>query len=101
MTHAILRDAKHRIPGYEYFSTIMITYKIPSGTQGPNHPNPGKHYTGKTYYAYLPNSSEGKQVLELLEKAFNARMTFTIGKNNKVTWNGIHHKTNMHGGYQK
>ena len=41
---------------------------------------------------------------QLLQKAFYARMIFTIGKSvtsgedNVVVWNDIHHKTSMHGG---
>ena len=43
-------------------------------------------------------------VLQLLQKAFKARMIFTIGTSvtsgaeNVVVWNDIHHKTNMTGG---
>jgi deltex-like protein len=43
-------------------------------------------------------------ILQLLQKAFQARMTFTIGTSvttgdqNTVVWNDIHHKTIMHGG---
>ena len=43
-------------------------------------------------------------VLELLRKAFKARLTFTIGKSvttghdDCVIWNNIHHKTAIYGG---
>ena len=42
--------------------------------------------------------------LQLLHKAFEARMTFTVGTSvtsgaqNVVVWNDIHHKTNITGG---
>ena len=50
------------LPGYEGYDTIQITYNIPSGTQGQNHPNPGERYTGAIRQAYLPNSYEGQEV---------------------------------------
>ena len=39
MSHTVINQ---RIPGYEGHGCIVITYHIPSGTQGPEHPNPGK-----------------------------------------------------------
>ena len=38
MSHTVINQ---RIPGYEGHSCIVITYHIPSGTQGPEHLNPG------------------------------------------------------------
>ena len=40
--------------------------------------------------------------MQLLEKAFQARLIFTVGRSvttgadNTVVWNDIHHKTNPH-----
>ena len=75
--------------------------------------------------AYLPDNSKGQKVLRLLRKAFNQRLIFTIGRSvtsgkfaancelterfsckvrccistkgrdNVVTWNDIHHKTDL------
>ncbi|XP_031556544.1 probable E3 ubiquitin-protein ligase DTX3, partial [Actinia tenebrosa] len=93
-----------RLPGYERYGTVRIDYNFPSGKQGPEHPNPGQRYSGTSRTAYLPDCSEGREVLDLLQKAFNARLTFTIGRSvttgvfNVVTWNDIHHKTNPYGG---
>ena len=70
----------------------------------PDHPNPGKSYKGTRRPAYLPDNAEGNKVLKLLQKAFKQRVTFTIGRSsttgrdNAITWNDIHHKTNMDGG---
>ncbi|XP_078489365.1 uncharacterized protein LOC144746217 [Ciona intestinalis] len=92
------------LPGYEHYGAIVINYHFPSGTQGPKHPNPGVPYTGTSRTAYLPDNSEGREVLRLLKKAFDARLIFTIGRSvttgmdNQVTWNDIHHKTNTRGG---
>ena len=92
------------LPGYGSCGTIVISYRFPSGTQGPDHPNPGKPYTGTSRTAYLPNNIEGKKVLRHLKKAFEQKLTFTIGRSTTtgrddcVTWNDIHHKTSMYGG---
>lgn len=68
------------------------------------HPNPGLPYTRLSRTAYLPDSTEGKQILDLLKRAFDQRLIFTVGRsstsgrNNTVTWNDIHHKTSIYGG---
>ena len=92
------------LPGFRSCGTITISYRFPSGIQGPNHPNPGKPYIGTDRNAYLPDNKEGRKVLELLKKAFNQKLTFTIGRSattgmdDCVTWNDIHHKTSTTGG---
>ncbi|XP_035513572.1 probable E3 ubiquitin-protein ligase DTX3 [Morone saxatilis] len=92
------------LPGYEKYGTIIISYYIPSGTQTEEHPNPGHPYEGASRTAYLPDSSEGNKVLKLLRRAFDQRLSFTVGRSttsgrsNMVTWNDIHHKTSVYGG---
>ncbi|XP_072353172.1 uncharacterized protein [Scyliorhinus torazame] len=101
MTHKIITL---HLPGYEKFETIEIYYIIPDGIQGVEHPNPGQRYHGTTRTAYLPENPEGKKVFKLLQRAFTQRLIFTVGtssttgRNNVVTWNDIHHKTNTTGG---
>jgi len=95
---------EHSLSGFEPHGHYKITYVIPSGIQGPEHSNPGTHYTGTMRVAYLPDNVEGKSVLEKLKIAFQRRLTFTIGtsitsgRSNTVVWNGIHHKTSLSGG---
>ena len=94
------------LPGYESCGTILITYKFDSGIQGLNHPNPGQRYQGLTQYGYLPDNSEGQKVLKLLKKAFDQKLTFTIGRSTAgrddcVIWSDIHHKTSTTGGSRK
>ena len=95
------------LPGYENYSTIRITYQIPDGIQQKGHPNPGKPFSGTTRHAYLPDSTEGREVLQKLKKAFEAKLIFTVGtsatngETDTVVWNDIHHKTRMHGGPSK
>uniref|UniRef100_UPI0037E7BE88 E3 ubiquitin-protein ligase DTX3L isoform X1 n=2 Tax=Semicossyphus pulcher TaxID=241346 RepID=UPI0037E7BE88 len=92
------------LPGYERYGTLIIQYYIPSGTQKEEHPNPGQPYDGVSRKAYLPDSSEGRRTLKLLQRAFDQRLIFTVGRSttsgrsNTVTWNDIHHKTSTHGG---
>ncbi|KAI1900340.1 hypothetical protein AGOR_G00048960 [Albula goreensis] len=98
---------KAPLPGYEKYGSIVIRYEIPSGIQGEEHPNPGQSYSGTSRVAFLPDSSEGRKVLHLLQKAFDQRLIFTIGqsstsgRSNVVTWNDIHHKTSRDGGPTK
>nr|XP_017213747.1 E3 ubiquitin-protein ligase DTX3L isoform X3 [Danio rerio] len=78
----------------------------PKGTMQNKHPNPGKPYYGTTRRAYLPDNHEGKEVLALLQRAFDQKLIFTVGTSttsgleNTVTWNDIHHKTSQFGGAQ-
>ena len=104
MSHELLR---YSLPGYESFNTIRITYEIPGGIQGRNHPHPGQRFSGGKRHAYLPDSLEGREVLTLLRKAFNAKLIFTVGKSattrldNTIIWGDIEHKTTQHGGRQR
>lgn len=92
------------LPGYENYETIIIHYYIPSGIQKEEHPSPGQNYQGASRTAYLPDTKEGRTVLELLRQAFDQRLIFTVGqsstsgRSNVVTWNDIHHKTAVNGG---
>ena len=92
------------LPGFKSSGAIIISYRFPSGMQGLDHPNPGKPYAGTSRTAYLPDNKEGRKVLRLLKKAFEQKLTFTIGRSTTtgrddfVTWNDIHHKTSMYGG---
>ena len=83
------------------YGKIVISYQFPSGVQGPEHPNPGQ---GTSRTAYLPDNHEGREVLQLLRRTFDARLVFTVGTlnitglSNQVIWNDIHHKTSISGG---
>ena len=74
--------------------SIIIQYNFPSGNG----------YSGTHRTCYLPNNSEGREVLAMLKVAFDRKLTFTVGtsvttgKKNTVVWNGIHHKTSLFGG---
>ncbi|XP_068921020.1 E3 ubiquitin-protein ligase DTX3L-like [Petaurus breviceps papuanus] len=94
------------LPGYNSCGTIRILYEIRGGIQTEDHPNPGQSYIGTTREAFLPDNEEGWHVLNLLKRAFDQRLIFTIGQSrtsgntNVITWNDIHHKTQIHGGPQ-
>ncbi|XP_019394876.1 PREDICTED: E3 ubiquitin-protein ligase DTX1 [Crocodylus porosus] len=91
----------HSLPGYTDCKTIRIVYDIPTGIQGPEHPNPGKKFTARGFprHCYLPDIEKGRKVLKLLIVAWDRRLIFTIGTSNTtgesdtVVWNEIHHKT--------
>ncbi|XP_077995297.1 E3 ubiquitin-protein ligase DTX4-like [Glandiceps talaboti] len=91
----------YSLPGYRECDAIRIIYNIPPGTQGPEHPHPGKRYSARGFprHCYLPNNDKGRKVLRLLITAWDRRLLFTVGisattgEANTVTWNEIHHKT--------
>ncbi|XP_070564848.1 uncharacterized protein [Ptychodera flava] len=102
MTHHT--DRSRGLPGYERFGVIVIDYHIPSGIQSEDHPSPGRWFQGTSRTAYLPENREGREVLDLLHKAFDNRLIFTVGTSHTsgltdcVVWNDIHHKTSRDGG---
>lgn len=88
-----------KLPGYEAYKTIQITFTFPGGRQGENHPNPGARYESDQRFAYLPDCEEGQHVLKLLRKAWNRKLLFAIGtsvtrqQDNVIIYNGIHFKS--------
>ncbi|NXP49795.1 DTX3L ligase, partial [Heliornis fulica] len=99
-----VRKLATTLPGYPNCDTIQITYDMHSGIQTSNHPNPGKPYSGIFRTAYLPDNREGQEILQLLRRAFNQKLIFTVGQSRTtgaegvITWNDIHHKTSITGG---
>ncbi|CAC5420245.1 DTX [Mytilus coruscus] len=103
-------EVEHRphsdLPGHKNQGCYMINYNFYSGKQTAEHQNPGKSYRGTSRMAYLPANEKGTMVMKLLKIAFDRKLVFTIGhsrttgEENVVTWNDIHHKTNMSGGAQ-
>ncbi|XP_077982580.1 uncharacterized protein LOC144437514 [Glandiceps talaboti] len=105
MNHRIERS-KH-LPGHKGAGTIVIMYDFPDGVQSGNHPNPGQPYTGTSRIAFLPASAKGQAVLDLLQRAFDNDLLFTIGRSvttgieDCIVWNDVHHKTSRTGGPTK
>uniref|UniRef100_A0A8C5TS19 E3 ubiquitin-protein ligase n=1 Tax=Malurus cyaneus samueli TaxID=2593467 RepID=A0A8C5TS19_9PASS len=92
------------LPGYQNCDTIQIDYVMKGGVQTSSHPNPGQHYGPTQRTAYLPDNEEGREILQLLKRAFDQKLIFTVGQSrttgeqNVITWNDIHHKTAIRGG---
>lgn len=95
-------DIIHRsLPGYPGSNSIRVMYHISPGTQGPEHPHPGRRFTARGFprTGYLPDTDRGRKILKMLIVAFKRRLMFTIGQSattgegDTVTWNEIHHKT--------
>ncbi|NXS31107.1 DTX3L ligase, partial [Pomatostomus ruficeps] len=95
------------LPGYPNCDTIQIDYHMSGGIQTSSHPNPGQRYGPAYRRAYLPDSEEGREILQLLRRAFNQKLIFTVGQSRTtgeqsvITWNDIHHKTSITGGPTK
>lgn len=91
----------HSLPGHHDCKTIRIIYNVLPGTQGPEHPNPGKPFTARGFprHCYLPDSEKGRKVLRLLLTAWDRRLVFSVGTSSTtgeldtVIWNEVHHKT--------
>ena len=87
------------LPGHEESKTLEITFHFPGGIQGENHPHPGSRYESDYRTAYLPDSPEGQHVLNLIRKAWDRKVLFTIGTSltrgldNCIVYNGVHFKT--------
>jgi hypothetical protein len=85
--------------GFEDYDTIVLFYAFPNGRLPC-----GRYYRGTRRTAYLPNTSEGREVLRLLTVGFERRLIFTVGssittgREDVVIWNGIHFKTSLDGG---
>ncbi|NXQ10157.1 DTX3L ligase, partial [Peucedramus taeniatus] len=98
------RTIRGSLPGYPNCGTIQIDYYMKGGIQTSSHPNPGQRYGPAHRTAYLPDNKEGREVLQLLRRAFSQKLIFTVGQSrttgeqNVITWNDIHHKTAMEGG---
>jgi|SRR6218665_1660485 len=65
--------------------------------------NPGKPYPGLTKTAFLPLSPAGSEVLDLLQRTFEARVTFRFSStpthpSGELIWNDILHKESIYGG---
>ncbi|NXO07480.1 DTX3L ligase, partial [Oriolus oriolus] len=92
------------LPGYPNCGTIKIEYFMEGGTQTSSHPNPGQYYRPTHRIAFLPDNKEGREILQLLRRAFDQKLIFTVGQSrttgeqSAITWNDIHHKTSMEGG---
>eukprot|EP00899_Mesostigma_viride_P006453 jgi/Mesvir1/15809/Mv03365-RA.2 len=105
-TQPLSAKMTHRVDPYITLAehgkgAIKIAYIIPNGRQEPDGDDPGKPFKGTFREAYLPDSTEGYEVLKWLQQAFKQRLIFSIGtslttgRDNVVIWAGIHHKTDL------
>ncbi|RUS79172.1 hypothetical protein EGW08_013080 [Elysia chlorotica] len=96
------------VAGYEGYDTISVSYDIRSGVQGPEHPKPGQaFYTqGFPRVGYLPDTDKGRKVCTFFFVFISSNLlmftvgtSYTTGSSDVVTWNEIHHKTELYGNY--
>jgi deltex-like protein len=69
MNVQLIRD---RCSGYNC-NSIQIIYDFKPGKRN------GKYYEGTYREAFLPNNPEGQEILSLLKRSFDQKLTFTIG----------------------
>lgn len=72
------RPGRYTLAGYEGENTLVVQYKFPSGIQGEGDPNPGQAYSGTNRTGFLPDTEEGREVAELLVRAFRNRQSFVV-----------------------
>ena len=88
------------LPGFEDYHSIQITYNFQNGTQSPKHPDPGKPFfaIGFPKTAFLPDTEQGRSILEMLEKSFNLGHTFRIDRDGgDIVWGDVPHRTEFNG----
>ncbi|XP_023348587.1 uncharacterized protein LOC111717321 isoform X2 [Eurytemora carolleeae] len=79
ISHTVLNIS---LPGHPNSRTFQLTFNFTAGIQGPEHPNPGKHYSASNFprQAYLPDSPEGLKALHGIYLAWENRLMFTVGQ---------------------
>jgi len=87
------------LPGFDNYHSIQITYNFQNGTQSPKHPSPGDPYfaIGFPKTAFLPDTEQGRSILEMLEKSFNLGHTFVVDAGGDIVWGDIPHRTEFGG----
>lgn len=109
-TRMIVLTEPHSLPGHDDCNTIRIIFHFESGIQAFGSPLPGEPFQGGDFQTFLPNNSEGQEVLRLLQVAWTRRLLFRVGYNaesgrmDRVILNGLELKYSvtggiMHGGY--
>lgn len=94
------------LPGHDNCGTISIQFVIKGGIQTMSDPLPGDHFPDYNFNTYLPDNGEGRELLRLLELAWNRGLLFRIGysletkKTNRIIPNGIEMKIRTDGGIQ-
>ncbi|KAL3912298.1 MAG: hypothetical protein SGILL_006938 [Bacillariaceae sp.] len=87
-TMSISTHMKHELPpGTASFrgdtKVIKLHYEMPDGFQKVYHNRPGERYRGCVRNAYLPDTLEGRTILERLVYAFSHGLTFQISPNKR------------------
>lgn len=95
------------LPGHESCGTIIINFFIAPGIQTLHDPLPGEPFKEFSFQTYLPNNTQGQDLLRLLKLAWNRGLLFRIGYNpvtqkmDCIVRNGIEMKTRRDGGPMK
>jgi hypothetical protein len=99
-TMKIRQDPTITCSGYDP-GAIVIDYSLGCNVQKVYHPNPGTTHGSAYRRAFLPDNTDGRNLLKRLEYAFRHGLTFCVGTSlttgvpNVITWSSIHHKTRL------
>lgn len=99
-----IRRIRGNVPGHSCDHAWEVNFNFPGGMQGPKHPSPGSRLYSDARVAYLPDTDEGREVLELFKRGWKQRILYTVGYSQTrqvdgvIIYNGIHMKTQIAGG---
>lgn len=92
------------LPGFEPAGTLCVRFFVAAGFQDLDCPLPGERFSAFQFTTFLPDNSEGQELVRLLSVAWTRRLLFRIGMNpatgrmDILTPNGIEMKTRRLGG---
>lgn len=84
--------------------SIVLRYSFPAGTQLAYHDTPGQAYSASRRVAYLPNNTQGRDLLKRFKYAWSKGLLFgvgtslTTGRSGQIVWSSVHQKSSLHGG---
>ena len=97
-TFEVTENPHEHITGYAECGTLTLTFHIEPGIQGSDMPLPNERHFGLNMTCFLPNNSEGQELVRLLRIAWTRGLLFRIGFNpnsHRMDWvvpNGIEFK---------
>ena len=100
----VLESPTECLQGYPECGSLTLKFHVAPGTQTSDMPMPGEPYFGMNLTCFLPNNSEGQEIVRLFRIAWNRGLLFRVGFNPNtrrmdcVVPNGFEFKVRQDGG---